>query len=338
MNEAELFALAPPEAKRHLKLMQAAFATEGIPPERLLREIAEAYRPHIVDPQLAIFDAFVRAYRDRFPPMSALFAGQRVPFGAYHVIDYLASSCHDVAQGFERLGRYFELVRPEAQFVVEDRGSEVTVLLVDRRRSDDFFFDEWSLGATMRGFRETLGARFHVRRFGLRRPDPRDADLARRAEQSLGGPPVFGTENASLTFSREVWEETLPAGDARLRDTLERHARELIAETAAMAAVSKRVRELLASELSGGQPTIERIAKVMAITPRTLQRRLAEEGQTFQSVLDALRAELAERYLAREKLGVSEVAFLLGYADASAFARAHRRWFGRAPAERRDPV
>jgi AraC-like DNA-binding protein len=336
VNAAELLAIAPPEAMRQLRLMQAAFATEGIPPERVLQDIAEAHRPHIAEPQMAIFDAWVRAYRDVYPPLSALFAGQRVPFGAYHVIDYLASSCHDVAQGFERLGRYFELVRPEAQFVVKESAADVTVLLVDRRRSDDFFFDEWSLGATMRGFRETLGSRFSVLRFGLRRSDPGDPELALRAEQSMGGPPVFGAESASLTFSRDVWEEKLPASDSRLCETLERHARELMAEVASTSATSKRVRELLAAELSGGQPTIERIAKLAAVTPRTLQRRLSDEGQTFQSVLDALRAELAERYLVREKLGVSEVAFLLGYADASAFARAHRRWFGRAPAERRD--
>ncbi len=336
MNGADILALAPPESVRQLKVMQAAFATEGITPERLLRDIAAFYRPEIPDAHSAIFDAWVRAYRDVFPPLSALFAGQRVPFGTYHVIDYLASTCHDVAQGFERLGRYFELVRPEVQFVTKADRDEVTVLLVDRRRSDDFFFDEWSLGATMRGFRETLGSRFSVLRFGVRRNDPADPTLARRAEQSMGGPPVFAAGSASLTFSREVWSEKLPASDSRLRDTLERHARELVLEAASTSAISKRVRELLAVELSGGQPTIERIAKLVAVTPRTLQRRLSEEGQTFQSVLDALRAELAERYLVREKLSVSEVAFLLGYADASAFARAHRRWFGKAPAERRD--
>jgi AraC-like DNA-binding protein len=336
MNALELLAIAPPEAQRQLKIMQTAFATEGIEPERFLRHISDSVRSEIADPQMAIFDAWVRSYRDEFPPLSALFAGQRVPFGAYHVIDYLASSCHDVAQGFERLGRYFTLVRPEVQFVVEDAGAEVTVSLVDRIRSDDFFFDEWSLGATMRGFRETLGSRFAVLRFGIRRPDPRDPALVRRAEQSMGGPPVFAADSASLTFSREVWQETLPASDSRLRETLERHARELMAEVAANAPTSKRVRELLSSELSGGQPTIDRVAKLAAVTPRTLQRRLADEGQTFQSVLDALRAELAERYLVREKLGVSEVAFMLGYADASAFARAHRRWFGKAPGERRD--
>jgi AraC-like DNA-binding protein len=336
MSGLELIAMAPPATQRQLKIMQAAFATEGIEPDRLLSHIVGMVDGEIRDPQSAIFDAWVRSYRDEFPPLSGLFAGQRVPFGAYHVIDYLASSCHDVAQGFERLGRYFGLVRPEVQFVVEDKGEEVTVSIVDRRRDDDFFFDEWSLGATVRGFRETLGSRFVVLRFGVRRPDPGDAALVQRAAESMGGPPVYAAPSASLTFARDVWLETLPAGNTRLRDTLERHARELLAEVTVDAPTSKRVRELLSGELSGGQPTIERIAKLVAVTPRTLQRRLSEEGQTFQSVLDALRSELAERYLVREKLGVSEVAFLLGYADASAFARAHRRWFGKAPAERRD--
>ena len=100
---------------------------------------------------------------------------------------------------------------------------------------------------------------------------------------------------------------------------------------------TRRVREALMLELRGGEPTIERIAKKLAVTPRTLQRRLQDEGSSFQGVLDAVRADLAQRYLTDNRLGVSEVAFLLGYADASAFARAFRRWYGKAPAESRRP-
>ncbi len=121
-----------------------------------------------------------------------------------------------------------------------------------------------------------------------------------------------------------------------MRDALERHARELLAEADAGAPISLKVREILAGELGKGEPSVEVVAKKLALTARTLQRRLRDERTTFQSVVDGLRADLAARYLRDPTLGISEVAFLLGYADASAFARAHKRWTGRAPAAERE--
>ena len=65
--------------------------------------------------------------------------------------------------------------------------------------------------------------------------------------------------------------------------------------------------------------------------PKTLTRRLRNEGTTFRGLLDELRLQLAERYLRQPNLSVDEVAFLLGYSERSAFHRAFRRWTGRAP-------
>jgi len=73
----------------------------------------------------------------------------------------------------------------------------------------------------------------------------------------------------------------------------------------------------------------------VALSARTLQRRLAEQGTTFQEVVDEVRRELARKYLQDRALGVTEVAYLLGFSELSAFDRAHRRWTGKAP--RRGP-
>jgi AraC-like DNA-binding protein len=67
------------------------------------------------------------------------------------------------------------------------------------------------------------------------------------------------------------------------------------------------------------------------MSDRTLQRQLREEGTTFAALLTELRHEMAPSLLLDGKLAVSEVAFLLGYEDPSAFRRAFQRWFGRSP-------
>jgi len=71
------------------------------------------------------------------------------------------------------------------------------------------------------------------------------------------------------------------------------------------------------------------------MSERSLQRRLADEGQTFDALLDELRHELALRYLADKTLAIAEVAFLLGYSEPSAFHRAFKRWTGKTPTQAR---
>jgi len=82
-----------------------------------------------------------------------------------------------------------------------------------------------------------------------------------------------------------------------------------------------------------GLPGLETAASRLAMSTRTLRRRLQEEGTTYQEVLDEVRCDLAKRYLAGDELAVGAVAFLLGFSEPSAFHRAFRRWMGQAPGD-----
>jgi AraC-like DNA-binding protein len=94
-----------------------------------------------------------------------------------------------------------------------------------------------------------------------------------------------------------------------------------------VAQVRRRTLELLPS----GQPTQLEIARGLALSPRTLHRRLAESGTGFAELLDSTRRELAAGYLQRTDYSVAEVAYLVGFAEVSSFNRAFRRWTGRSP-------
>jgi AraC-like DNA-binding protein len=84
-----------------------------------------------------------------------------------------------------------------------------------------------------------------------------------------------------------------------------------------------------------GEPRREVVAQTLHLSQRTLQRRLQEEGTSYQQLLDDTRRELAEQYLGQVDLTLLEVAYLLGFADPSNFFRAFRRWFGETPGEYR---
>ena len=92
-------------------------------------------------------------------------------------------------------------------------------------------------------------------------------------------------------------------------------------------------RTIVSELLPTGHPTIEHAARRLGIPVRTLQRRLRERGQSYGELVDATRRRRACCLLARPGTRVADVAKALGYADASSFSRAFRRWTGMAPRE-----
>jgi AraC-like DNA-binding protein len=87
------------------------------------------------------------------------------------------------------------------------------------------------------------------------------------------------------------------------------------------------------SLLSKGDPGIEAVAAELKMSARSLRRRLQDEGTNYRRTLDELRSALAKQQLRDEGRSVEEVAYALGFSDASAFHKAFRRWTGSSPAE-----
>jgi AraC-like DNA-binding protein len=95
--------------------------------------------------------------------------------------------------------------------------------------------------------------------------------------------------------------------------------------------LESRCRVWLLEQLTSGEPNDEELARAMGMSVRSLQRRLGEVGLTFRSLLERTRYELALRYLDDPGKSVTEITFLLGFSEQSAFSRAFRRWSGQAP-------
>ncbi len=85
--------------------------------------------------------------------------------------------------------------------------------------------------------------------------------------------------------------------------------------------------------MDGGDTGIEAIAKKLAISSRTLLRRLADEDTSYNDVLAEIRIEFAKRYLSRGTMSASEVAYLVGFTEPPAFFKAFKRWTGMTPRE-----
>jgi AraC-like DNA-binding protein len=100
-------------------------------------------------------------------------------------------------------------------------------------------------------------------------------------------------------------------------------------------ALRTRVENAMSSMLPHGRVRAEDVARSLGMSKRTLARKLAAEGSSFNEILQDLRRDLAIRYLDDRKLHVSKIAWLLGFHEVSAFTHAFRRWTGKRPSEMR---
>lgn len=106
---------------------------------------------------------------------------------------------------------------------------------------------------------------------------------------------------------------------------------EQLAGQTSTGSLTDRVRQVILKHYQFILPSIAEVSSHLNLSPRTLQRKLAEEGTTFQRIADAVRRELALRLMSRTRLTVAEVAYKLGYQDPTAFQRAFRNWTGTTP-------
>ena len=112
-------------------------------------------------------------------------------------------------------------------------------------------------------------------------------------------------------------------------------AQRLLKETVSDASTSARVRRAILGALPNGDPASTTIAKHLGMSERTLRRTLAEEGESFRGLVEAVRKERASLLISDQRASLAEVAFSLGFSELSAFTRAFKRWHGRAPSEAR---
>jgi len=146
----------------------------------------------------------------------------------------------------------------------------------------------------------------------------------------------FGADWNAVRFAPSLLELPLRQADPELCGVLDREIQRFLAQLPSAPSVTVRVRDVLSRAVQGSEPTLEVVAGVLGLAPRSLQRQLQEEGTTFQTILDGLRRGLAYLYLGQRELRVDEVAQRLGFRDSSAFGRAFRRWTGTSPAAYRD--
>jgi AraC-like DNA-binding protein len=147
----------------------------------------------------------------------------------------------------------------------------------------------------------------------------------------FGIAPIFAAQEDSVSFRAAALMLPIAAHEQTPIGGIIGDAREASNDSLPSVSFADKVEALVQAELQGGSPLLENVAAQLGLHAKALTRRLRQEGTTYSAILDRLRRGLAERYLAEPHVSVTDVAFLLGFSDASAFNKASRRWFGTSP-------
>ena len=152
--------------------------------------------------------------------------------------------------------------------------------------------------------------------------------------KSFGSSVTFDAPYWEICLERAVVDEPLMGGN---REIALQNDQIIENYLAAMdkADVETRVRQVIIQTLSSGQCNKQRVAAELAMSPSSLQMKLAERGCTFQDLLAQVRESLAKAYIEQGQVSLTEVSFMLGFSDTSSLTRAFRRWTGKSPQEYR---
>jgi len=164
----------------------------------------------------------------------------------------------------------------------------------------------------------------------------RRARLPSDLQSFFGCDVTFGNRADEITYSKKSVEGAVVSADPYLNSWLEKFCDEAISSRRAISRNWRlKVENAIAQLLPHGQARMPDVCRELGVSSRTLSRRLTSEGHTFAEVLDALRSDLAKRYLREPELTISEIAWLLGYRQTSSFDHAFKRWTGKMPSRAR---
>lgn len=271
-------------------------------------------------------------------PVFGLQTSHYIQPGSYSVMGYIAMTSNTLAEAVARMPQYEKLVGDMGTSVVEHEPGAIIVRWncrftepLTRRHVVENVLASWTAYTRWMADAEEL-APLAVR---FEHEAPADRSLLKHYQQIFRCPVYFNQPMSALLCSPQMFEYPLRQPDVNLRDTLEQHAQASLAALKAKYSLADQVRSLLRAMLADGSPRKEFVAEQMGMNVRTLHRKLTDENQSYQQILDDLRAELARKYLALPHLSVEDIARKLGFTESRSFIRYFKGYTGLTPGEYR---
>ena len=264
-------------------------------------------------------------------PQIALAIASATPAGAFGIVEYVCRSSPTLGDALRQWVRYLNLLDDAVVVGLAIEGDRAYLRVEVESEAPAPASHELCFALVAQYARQLSTAPFRI--VGVELAHAATGDIA-VYRKWFDAPITFGAATTQLVFPAAALEAALVSSDPQLLSILTRAADELHRRAPAEPTIAAQVSRVLRDALRTDDGHVDRVAKRLGLTPRSLQRRLRDEGTSFQAVREQVRHELARRYL-DDRLSISEISFLLGFSEPSAFFRAFKRWTGMTPVEAR---
>lgn len=314
-------------------MMLRLFEREGLAPDALIAGLGIT-REQLAEPGARVPSRladviFARAAAQIPDPAFALHAARCWHPSNLGILGYAWLSSSSLHTALKRLERYNRVLGERFHYRVHE-SADTLRFEYDHGRGEASvgpYMTDFSLSIILDMCRTNFGEQLQPLEVSVRRERPADTSAW---DTHYGVPVNFGMPMASFVLSRADADRRLPSGNRAMAATFDTILAGQLAELVSDNLLTRCKAHLL-EHLTSGEPSEGELAAALGLSRRTLQRKLAAFGLSYKRLVDEVREQLARRYLDDPQRSLTEITFLLGFSEQSAFTRAFRRWNGESP-------
>jgi AraC-like DNA-binding protein len=268
-------------------------------------------------------------------PAIGLHVGQQSSAELMGLVANVLVHSDSLEQGIEQYVRLFGLVNNGIELTFDKQGT-LSVIEFHHHKPEFYCIQdmERTLALAVQRTRQFVNDDIRMKKIGVAHSPPAHAT---EYEQVFGCPVEFNQAVCSITFESRFLQFSPKQKNPFVRSALQRYA-EAINTRLFKRKVGDKVKNIVLEMLPHGQADIDHVAQKLHMSRQTLYRKLKKEGLVFQELVEEIRQEKALDIIKDKTLSLSEIAFVLGFSELSAFSRAFKRWTGKSPKQYRDQL
>jgi AraC-like DNA-binding protein len=267
-------------------------------------------------------------------PYFGLHMGEFAEAGSWSILGYLMMNCKTLGDALEKSGRYSRIIGNLIEARIElhfPRARAIYFTPPHAPKMSRHCF-EATFSSSVRMVRMLTGMSINPVEATFIYPQP---ESTIEYERIFCCPVRFGQKHNSMMFEMSVANLPVRMANPMLLEHFEQYARDFLAQLERNDETSQAVTKIILSRLDDENLSIDKVAREMAVSVRTLQKRLEDEGVVFSDLLKDVRHRLAQKYL-HENYSVEQITYLLGFSEPSVFRKAFKKWSGVTPREYRE--
>lgn len=265
-------------------------------------------------------------------PDIGLHIGECIVPGSYGVLGFAVMSCQCLQQALTRHQEFENLVSDRAVSRYQAKGEQIILSWLPQGQPSGRAMAEENVASWVTFSRWLTGQPIAPQAVYFQHSKPQNTSEHQRI---FNCPVYFAQPRVEVHFKRSLLALPINSHDPHMQQIMDEHAAAMLGQFNQRQGLSLQMADALQKLLPQGQVTLAQVAAALAISPRTLQRRLQTQNSSFSQELEQCRRELAVGYLQQADLTLADIAFQLGFADQTAFQRAFKHWMGLTPGQYR---